>query len=279
MDTDLLKTFLEVSRTRHFARAAENLYLTPSAVSARVRLLESQLGVTLFDRQRNNIGLTAAGERLLQQAGHVLRAWERARQQVALGEQQQQPLLISATPGLWEGLALEWTQRLWADCPQLALRLESAASHHISDALERGLIDIGLLLDPLNLPGLNARQLGEIRLQLYAHQAGNAQQALAERYIMVDWGPAFASRHADWFPEAPPPHAQVSTARLAIALLRGSQGAAYLADSMFGAELKEAGLNPVADAPRIKLPVYAIYRDDSPQRDSIEDALQRFSQD
>ncbi len=41
MDTELLKTFLEVSRTRHFGRAAESLYLTQSAVSFRIRQLET----------------------------------------------------------------------------------------------------------------------------------------------------------------------------------------------------------------------------------------------
>ncbi len=65
MDTELLKTFLEVSRTRHFGRAAESLYLTQSAVSFRIRQLENQLGVNLFTRHRNNIRLTAAGEKLL----------------------------------------------------------------------------------------------------------------------------------------------------------------------------------------------------------------------
>lgn len=44
MDTELLKTFLEVSRTRHFGRAAEALYLTQSAVSFRIRQLENQPG-------------------------------------------------------------------------------------------------------------------------------------------------------------------------------------------------------------------------------------------
>ncbi len=62
MDTELLKTFLEVSRTRHFGRAAEALYLTQSAVSFRIRQLENQLGVNLFTRHRNNIRLTSAGE-------------------------------------------------------------------------------------------------------------------------------------------------------------------------------------------------------------------------
>ena len=67
MDIDLLKTFLEVEKTRHFGRAANNLYLTQSAVSARIRLLEETLGVTLFIRHRNNIQLTKKGERLVGQ--------------------------------------------------------------------------------------------------------------------------------------------------------------------------------------------------------------------
>ncbi len=50
MDTELLRTFIEVSKTRHFGRAAENLYLTQSAVSFRIRQLEQQLGVSLFAR-------------------------------------------------------------------------------------------------------------------------------------------------------------------------------------------------------------------------------------
>ena len=52
MDTELLKTFLEVSRTRHFGRAAEALYLTQSAVSFRIRQLENQLGVKVIDRMQ-----------------------------------------------------------------------------------------------------------------------------------------------------------------------------------------------------------------------------------
>lgn len=79
MDTELLKTFLEVSRTRHFGRAAESLYLTQSAVSFRIRQLENQLGVNLFTRHRNNIRLTAAGEKLLPYAETLMSTWQAAR--------------------------------------------------------------------------------------------------------------------------------------------------------------------------------------------------------
>ena len=74
MDTELLKTFLEVQKTRHFGKAAENLYLTQSAVSFRIRQLEQSLGVPLFNRFRNNIQLTVAGEMLLLHAQAVLSA-------------------------------------------------------------------------------------------------------------------------------------------------------------------------------------------------------------
>ena len=82
MDIGLLKTFLEVNRTRHFGHAADNLYLTQSAVSARIRLLEQSVGVPLFTRTRNNIELTPAGQKLLKHAENILTAWNRARQEI-----------------------------------------------------------------------------------------------------------------------------------------------------------------------------------------------------
>lgn len=84
MDTELLKTFLEVQKTRHFGKAAENLYVTQSAVSFRIRQLEQSLGVALFTRFRNNIQLTNAGELLLPHAHAVIQAMIAAKQQLLL---------------------------------------------------------------------------------------------------------------------------------------------------------------------------------------------------
>lgn len=94
MDTELLKTFLEVQKTRHFGKAADNLYLTQSAVSFRIRQLEQSLGVTLFNRFRNNIQLTTAGEMLLPHAQAVLSAISTAKQQIALNYHPERPLQL-----------------------------------------------------------------------------------------------------------------------------------------------------------------------------------------
>jgi len=91
LDTELLKTFLEVQKTRHFGKAAENLYLTQSAVSFRIRQLEQSLGVALFTRFRNNIQLTNAGELLLPHARAVIQAMVAAKQQLLLQSGKPQP--------------------------------------------------------------------------------------------------------------------------------------------------------------------------------------------
>ena len=139
MDTELLRTFIEVSKTRHFGRAAENLYLTQSAVSFRIRQLEQQLGVSLFARHRNNIRLTASGERLLPYADAILHTLGRAKQDVAL------PVSASSSPSAPRGVLGARLQRLAQPClcpgPGLAVRLETASREHLCrQLLERSSI-------------------------------------------------------------------------------------------------------------------------------------------
>jgi len=112
VDTELLKTFLEVQKTRHFGKAAENLYLTQSAVSFRIRQLEQNLGVALFNRHRNNIQLTEAGELLLPHAEAVISALQRARAQLQQQISLPQRLSISVEAGL-QFLAADLLESLW----------------------------------------------------------------------------------------------------------------------------------------------------------------------
>lgn len=260
MDTELLKTFLEVHRTRHFGRAAENLHLTQSAVSARVRLLEQQLGVELFSRDRNNIRLTPGGERLLRHAQGILGAWERARQDVSLGSQRRQQLTVAAMPSLWDTLLQTWLGRLWEESPGIGLRIESLPSEQIAARLRQNLIDIGFLYEPPQLPELTLREVAMLPLLMVASRPGlTVADALSERYLMVDWGTGFSTAHARHFPECPPAGAHVSSARIAFNLLSQRGGAAYLAEPMVERELAEGRLFEVTEAPVLPMIIYAAY--------------------
>ncbi len=74
MDIQSLKAFINVAESGSFSDAAQRLFLTQSAVSKRVSILEQQLNCRLFDRIGRQILLTEAGERLLPKAREILLA-------------------------------------------------------------------------------------------------------------------------------------------------------------------------------------------------------------
>lgn len=139
MDIELLRTFLVVQQTRHFARAAEQLYLTPSAVSFRIRQLEGELGAALFYRRRSNIELTAAGERLCQPAQALLDDWARTRQLINPQVGEPTRLQLAAELPLWElalsphlgQLAQRWPAVHWQLLPPPAAPLQALAGQQL----------------------------------------------------------------------------------------------------------------------------------------------------
>ena len=78
-----LQVFAAVARRSSFARAAEDLHLTPPAVSMQVKQLESQLGLPVFERGSSEVRLTLAGEYFLAHARKVLSALREAEDLVA----------------------------------------------------------------------------------------------------------------------------------------------------------------------------------------------------
>ena len=65
MDTEQLRQVVEVARVGTSAAAAESLHVSQSALSRSIRRLEAELGVRLFDRTKNSMGLSAAGTELM----------------------------------------------------------------------------------------------------------------------------------------------------------------------------------------------------------------------
>ncbi|MBV1786543.1 LysR family transcriptional regulator [Marinobacterium sp. D7] len=78
MDSAGLTAFVRVAETGSFSLAADQLFLTQSAISKRVAQLETQLDCRLFDRIGRQVSLTEAGRTLLPQARQILHAFEDA---------------------------------------------------------------------------------------------------------------------------------------------------------------------------------------------------------
>ena len=73
MEIEQLRVFLTLAETKNFTRAAERLFVSHSTVSRCLSALEDELGVRLVERDNRVVGLTAAGERLCERAGELVR--------------------------------------------------------------------------------------------------------------------------------------------------------------------------------------------------------------
>jgi DNA-binding transcriptional LysR family regulator len=274
MDISLLKTFLEVARTRHFGKAAETLFVTQSAVSARIKLLESNLGVDLFNRRRNDIQLTPAGMRLIRHAETIVRGWERARHEIALEGEGAETLAVGCSLDLWGILLADWAAQLRRQSPQLVLQIEVQPSEILVNRLVSGLLDLALLFEPPQLADLAIKQVAEIPLILVSsHPDCNVEEALAQDFYMVDWGNLFAKSYAEQFPEMAPPIARLASGALARDLMLANGGSAYLAEPMVQQELERGILFQVEDAPVIERAAFAVYRPGDDKRSQLKLAL------
>ena len=274
MDTELLKTFIEVQRTRHFGKAAENLYLTQSAVSFRIRQLEQQLGVNLFSRYRNNIQLTASGERLLPHAEAMLTALQRAKQDVAVSAEQAVQLSVAATANVWDAFLLHGFIQVQQSQSDLSWRAESMGKDQIARQILERQLDLALLFDAPKIDEMQIDKLGDIKLLPVTSFSDNTVAAAMQRqYILVDWGTAFEIQHARNFPELPPPHVRTGSARIALELMQQSGGSAYLPATMVHTLLQEKSLQRIQDAPVMTRELFAISLPKAAQRNKINDIV------
>ena len=274
MDIEILKTFLEVNRTRHFGRTAENLYLTQSAVSARIRLLEETLGAPLFTRTRNDIQLTPAGSRMLKYAESILNAWNRARQDAALSDENTASLAIGASDSLWDILLQDWLHTLYRELPCVALQAEAHGTDVLIRRLLDRVLDIAVMFEPPEMTELEVREVGMFKLTMVSDRPYlDAHEAVSKGYIMTDWGTSFAIAHARHFPDMPPPAARMSNGRLALAFLLHNGGVAYLPQRMVKEYLESRRLHRVNDAPVIDRQVYAVSLHANERKGLLEQAL------
>jgi LysR family transcriptional regulator, flagellar master operon regulator len=278
VDTQLLKTFLEIYRTRHFGQAANNLHLSQSAVSARIRLLEEELGVSLFTRDRNNIQLTAAGQKLLRHAENIITAWNQVRAEMAMGENGPELLSVAAVPSLWDIALQEWLHRVYGECPEVGLIAEAHDADTLLRKLLEGSVDLGFLFDAPQTPELMVAETLPVSLIMVSSQPGlSAEQAVSGNYVMVDWGTSFAITHARHFPDMATPRARVGLGRMAQALLLARGGSAYLAEATVRQQLHDRRLFRVEGAPVIERMAYGVYPLHAGHRKIIETTLSWFS--
>jgi LysR family glycine cleavage system transcriptional activator len=181
-----LRTFEAAARHQSFLKAADELAVTPGAVSRQIKALETELGLRLFERFNRAVRLTAAGERLAEGVRQGLGVL-----QAAVGEAQGAragPLAVS----VMHSLAARWLVPRLHDFQQRYpdIQVMIAASDLAAD-LVRDRIDIAIRYTVEPPPGLAATRLIATRMfpvcspKLLQVQPLNAPRDLAKAHTLL----------------------------------------------------------------------------------------------
>lgn len=167
MELRHLESFLALSSTLHFGRAAERVYLSQSALSRQIQQLERELQVTLFERSGRHVALTAAGRTLLAHAQRVVDDVRDAR--AALGKETgplQGNLSISCFDGASVYLALKILSALHASHPCVTVSVATLTTRDALRAVRDGSLDAALVVLPVLQAGLHVTPLFQEELVL-----------------------------------------------------------------------------------------------------------------
>jgi DNA-binding transcriptional LysR family regulator len=257
MDIELARTFVEIVSTGSFIKAADRLHVAQTTVSARVRLLEQQLGRPLFVRNKGGAVLTPAGEQFLRFAPRFIQLWQRARQQVAVPEGHSAVLTVGSEVSLWQPLLLEWVRMMRRSHPDIALRVHVDVPQDLTVHVATGLIDIAIMYAPQHRPGLEIDLLMEEELVLVTTDL-SAYRANDPRYVHVEWGPDFTLHHGVSFPDATP-SLVANLGPLALSYVLSEGGSGYFRMHTVQPYLESGELHLVPGAPHFSFPVYALH--------------------
>jgi DNA-binding transcriptional LysR family regulator len=167
MTLEQLRIFVAVADCEHLTRAAADLHLAPSAVSAAIRALEQRHGVVLFDRIRRRIRLTEIGRAFLDEARAVVERSARAERRLAeLAGRIEGTIRIEASltiAACWLPARLVAFRRA---CPGVEVAVAVANTAHVARAVAEGEADVGFVEGECDGASLLVRTVDRDRLVL-----------------------------------------------------------------------------------------------------------------
>lgn len=156
MEIRTLKYFLEIAREGNMTRAAESLHVSQPTLSKAIKELEEELGKKLFIRHRVSVELTDEGMLLRKRAEEIL-------EMVSKTEEEFQSLDDITGGDIYIGCAESYLieylgeaiKEFQKDYPGFHFHLTSGTTEQVAERLERGILDLGFIVEPPDLSKYN----------------------------------------------------------------------------------------------------------------------------
>lgn len=152
MEFRVLYYFLTVAREGNITKAAKILHITQPTLSRQMMQLEYELGVKLFARSNHSVSLTEEGMFLKRRAQELVSLAERTRQEFqSRAEDISGEIVIGSGEFLSNSLFAQVMSRFHQRHPLVRYRIYSGNADNIRDQIEQGLIDFGIVLEPVDI--------------------------------------------------------------------------------------------------------------------------------
>lgn len=252
-----LRTFLTIIETGNLVRASEQLNVTQSTVTARLKSLEDELGQVLINRQKSGASLTAAGVRLQRYANTISDLWQQARQETSLSDAFSAVCNIACHPDLWPHLGSKMFDHIRYTHPSIALSVWQGNQSDLTNWLNAGLTDVSLTYWP------NANQKQKVfplltdELVLVSTKKDSPIK-FDPGYIFIEAGDEFGQQHASAYADADTARISFGTAQLGLEHLLRNGGSAYLPMRIVKSYITTQKLYLLKEAPKFERSAFLI---------------------
>lgn len=153
MELRVLRYYLTVAREENITRAADMLHITQPTLSRQMAELEEELNTRLFERTNRKIVLTESGMLLRRRAEELISLADKVQQEFQSGGDELTGLIsigsgvTAAVSACLPRLLQDYAQKY----PQVRFELHTGTAAGIKDLLDKGLLDIGILMEPIEV--------------------------------------------------------------------------------------------------------------------------------
>lgn len=202
MNTNDLKIFEAVVLTGSFTKAAEATFTVQSNVTARIKNLEDELGVSLFTRTSRRVELTSAGKTFMQYSRQIGHLMEEAKKELLNLDQVTGNLKIGCIETTMALKAPDIINSFTEDYPDVELEFKSDMSANLINDVLNYKLDAAFVSAPVSIPELEQRYIKEDQLVIVTGLGVDNLQKIVHqqpvKIIVFDQGCIYRARLESW---------------------------------------------------------------------------------
>ena len=234
-----LDNFIVTAESKTLSQAAERLDISQPTLSLGIQKIEKELGYPLFIRSRDGIKLTPHGKNLLPDAREAIGILDKIK-----GRKHALKFRIGCHHSVGMFVLGSFLKIMHKEDPLIGFEIINGSSNDINKMVAQGLVDFGIVMNPLQIQGLIIKSIGEDNVYVY-----ESKHRYQERLI---YNPAMIQAHSimSRWKETPKERVEVQNLELVAHLAESGAGYGILPSQVVKAQ--KLNLHKLAGTPTFK---------------------------